>query len=208
MLSSHYPRIPQFTEKTFHRITTQIATRRSFPSQYRFCHGPFPSFPPALSQPISAIKFYLQSESCISRTRPFGRPSLRSYSTMTGLPTAPDDFDELLHEPSNSETFDSLSTLVYSSEEHSLQGDCSHPSSQQSPPSSYLRFDWRLRASSRLRKGKEREDDTETRKSPYRKRLQDVEPDQAGPFYQAFQDYKTRFVHLINIYFYFIFKII
>jgi len=195
MLSSHCPRIPPFTEKKFHRITTLIATRRSFPSRYWFCHGPFPSFPPAFSQPISAIKYY---ESCIFRTRPYGWPSLRSYSTASGLPATPDGFDELLHEPSNSETLDYLSTLVHSSEENLLQGDCSYPSSLDSPPSSYRRFNWRLRAISRLRKGKERKNDTETQKPPQRKRLQDVEPDQAAPFYQAFQDYKTRSVHLVN----------
>jgi len=148
MLSSHYTRIPPFTKKKFGRITTLTATRRSFPSQYRFCHGPFPSFTPAFSQPISAIKSHWQSESCISRSRPFGWPSLlrvRSYAT------------------------------------------------------SYSRFNWRLRANSRVQKGKEREDNAETPKPPHRKRLQDVEPDHDGPFYQSYQDYKTRSVHLVNV---------
>jgi hypothetical protein len=55
------------------------------------------------------------------------------------------------------------------------------------------RFDWRLRASSRMRT-KDGKISAEQRKPPLRRRLQVGEPDLAGPFYQAFQDYNDRSV--------------
>ena len=201
MLSCHYSKFFSFTKRKFDGITTLAATRRSLSSRYRFCHASFPSFPSAASQPVSVIKPHCrQSDLLLSRTRPFRWSSLRvrSYSTTTDIPTASDDFDALVYELSHSESWDPTSTSLHSSGGLWLEGDCCEPMPGHALRTrlsrSGNRFDWRPRASSRIRK-KDEEVNTEARKTLHRKRLQDLEPDLTGPFYQAFQDYKTRFVH-------------
>ena len=55
------------------------------------------------------------------------------------------------------------------------------------------RFDWRFRATSRVKRPKKDEDE-EKQRSPRRKRLQGLEPDLEGLYYHASQNYKSKYV--------------
>lgn len=57
------------------------------------------------------------------------------------------------------------------------------------------RFDWRIRASSRVKKPEVVSEDDERQRFPKRKRLQGLEPDVEGLYYHAAQDYKSKCVH-------------